>query len=311
MKVFNNSVFNISGSLKVSNTGSVGGSALTVRVSGTFGSMSASNVTSITFSGSFLTASSPNSSNMTVQYSPNAPIMYISGFRGSATPSERNLYLVTSSGFFSGSETFMCTALYMEAHHATRTHLAGVSIGPGVANCWTLETVGDLYGDAGRGGSFIDGYQLTRAGGNPYCGKWHVITLIKVGLDYQIFLDGGGGGQFTTIPIEPAWTTAVSFSIGVPNGGDLAGDCPGFVSAVAIKTASFVPQDAKIIGELHSRIIRDGDIRQGSIGNENWNHIWSVKQNTPGATWRDAVGVMHLNRSGTLSILTESNPRWA
>jgi hypothetical protein len=201
--------------------------------------------------------------------------------------------------------------LYMEAHHAARTHLAGVSTGTGDVGSWTLETAGGVWGDAGRGGIWVDGWQLTRAGGNPYCGKWHVLTLIKVGLDVTLFLDGGGGSQYTSIGAEPTWTTAVNFSIGVANAGDAAGNFPGFVSAVALKTASFIPQDGKTLGELHARIIQDGDIRQGSIPGQNWDHIWSVKQNTPGATWRDSVGAMHLNRSGTLSILTESNPRWA
>lgn len=306
-------VFNSSGSLKVSlsPTSSAGASPLTVIVSGSHGSVNASNVTTLTFSGSFLTASSPATDAVTIKYTSNAPIMYLSGFRGSATESERNLYMVTSSGFFSGSEIFMCSVLYSEAYHGNRTHLAGVSHGTfGGANDWGIETFGNNGATNGTAGAFVDVHTIQKLGGLPYCGKWFIFTMYKVGTEIGMYLNGGGGLVTTTLlGSDYLWSTDVSYSIGVANNGNMANSFPSFISAVALKTASFVPQDGKTIGEFHERVIRDGDIVQDSI--MNWDHIWSVKQNTPGAVWRDSVGAMHLNRSGTLSILTESIPRWA
>lgn len=308
-------VFNNSGSLKVAltPTASAGASALTVRVSGTLGSTSVSNVTSLTFSGSFLTASSPASNSMIVHYFPAAPIMYLSGFRGSASSSDQNLYIVTGSPgtAFSGSEVFMVSALYMESQYTEITHLAGVAYdGYAIANNWAIISSGGEFSDAGSGTGYVDSHTATKLGGKPYCGKWHVITMFKVGTELGVYLDGGGG--LTTANLvswDYPWITDVSFSIGVSHNGTAPGYFPGFIAAVALKTASFVPQLGPTFAAYHERVRLDGDIKQDST--MNWDHIWSVKQNTPGATWRDAVGNFHLGLVGTLSILTESNPRWA
>lgn len=280
---------------------------LAVRASGALGTVSDSNVSTLVFSGSFLSASSPSNGQVIINYAPNAPIMYVSGFRGSATPSERNLYMVTSSGFFVGADTFMCSALFCIPFQDNQTHIAGNSAGGfGAVDNWSLTDQGFNYANPVVGVE-IDFVTTILQVAFPYWGKWHIATMYKNGTDLRVFVDqqgvGGGVGGAAT----PAWHTAISFSIGVSNNGATVGFAPGLISAVALRTGSAVTSKTSI-SRFHSQVVLDGDIRQHS--EMGWDHIWSVKQNTPGASWRDAIGAFHLNRSGTLTILTESNPRW-
>lgn len=283
------------------------GSPLAVRASGALGTISDSNVSTLVFSGSFLSASNPSTGQVIVSYAPDAPIMYLSGFRGSATAASRNIYMVTRSGFFVGADTFMCSALFYMPYQDAQTHLAGNSAGGyGFLNNWSLTDQGYNYA-APNVGAEIDYAAAQRAAAFPYWGKWHIATMYKNGTDLGVFLDQEGVAAVNPGAVTPAWHTAISFSIGVSNNGETDGYVPGLISAVALRTGSAVISPATI-SRFHSQVVRDGDIRQhAEMG---WDHIWSVKQNSPGSSWRDAVGSFHLTRSGTLSILTETIPRW-
>lgn len=281
---------------------------LTVRATG---SIVAEDVSEINFSGSFLNAVKTAEGIVNVSYTPNAPIMALSGFRASTTPSEQNYYQCTASGFFVGDTSFMCSVLYCVPWQEIRTQLAGVSDGNYTAgNNWLIADLGLDFATPNVG-SVIDFVSIEKTAGFPYWGKWHVATMYKAGTELGIFLDGGGGLVTVGGAATPAWHTAISFSIGVANNGNGTGiiqHYPALISAVALRTGSYV-SDAPTISSFHEQVVRDGDIRQHT--GMGFDHIWSVKQNTPGATWRDAVGAFHLNRSGTLSIITQSNPRWA
>jgi hypothetical protein len=243
--------------------------------------------------------------------------MYLSGFRSdSTTPANRNLYLVTSSGFFSGSERFMCSVLYSNpwpSFGADSTCLAGVAASPpAVAGDWKLVSRGTDYYDDDTTVFSVDAYDGILAPGISPFGKWHIAygyySIDEVNQGFMS-LDAAAPTYFFGVSPAPTWTTTVSFSIGgFGNGTTYDGGGPTRIAAVALATASYVSDPEKLF-RYFQQVIRDGDIRQNGI--MNWDHIWSVKQNTPGATWRDSVGAMHLNRSGTLTIGTESNPRWA
>jgi hypothetical protein len=307
--------FDSSGRLKLVNNSSTG-SPLTVRASGAFGAVSASSVSTLTFSGTFLTASNATSGEVIVSYFNNPPIMYLSGFRSdTTTPANRNLYLVTSSGFFSGSERFMCSVLYSNPWPATApdsTCLAGCATSPyATAGDWKMLSLGSEVFDDDQ---FWFSTGLNEGGASPGLspfGKWHIAyafySIDEINQGY-LNLDAAAPPYIFGVA-APTWTTTISFSIGgFGNGATYDGGGPTRIAAVALATASYVV-DKETLFRYFQQVYRDGDIRQNGI--MNWDHIWSVKQNTPGATWRDAVGVMHLNRSGTLTIGTESNPRWA
>lgn len=303
------------GRLKItlSSTGSSGAGSLAVRASGALGSVSATAVTTLTFSGSFLTASNPTSGQVSVSYFETAPIMYLTGFRCSSTnPADHNFYIVTSSGFFSGSENFMCSVLYSSPWPSVNTTLlAGNAIQPtGYASDWKLIVWGtDWYTDDSLGVD-IGNWTVLLAPGVSAFNKWHIAYMyysINEVNQGNVFLDHAGPDyQFGVSP--PTWHTEVSFSIGgYGNGFTQNGTYDTRIAAVALATGSYV-KDKETLARYFQQVVKDGDIRQNGI--MNWDHIWSVKQNTPGAVWRDAVGSFHLNRSGTLTIGTESTPRW-
>lgn len=299
--------------ITLSSTGSTGGGSLAVRASGALGSVSATNVTTLTFSGSFLTASNPNSGQVNVSYFENAPIMFLSGFRCSSTnPAHHNFYIVTSSGFFSGSENFMCSVLYSSPWPSQNTtHLAGNGTGPtATLSEWKLIAWGtDWYTDDSLGVDIGSWTALIAPGASAF-NKWHLaymyysVNEINQG---KALLDQPGADYDFGVSV-PTWNTTVSFSIGgYGNGFTQDGTFDTRIAAVALATGSYV-KDKETLFRYFQQVVKDGDIVQNGI--MNWNHIWSVKQNTPGAVWRDAVGSFHLNRSGTLTIGTESTPRW-
>ena len=304
--------FDSNGRLKVflNSSTSSAGAPLAVRASSSMGIVSDTNVNTLVFSGSYMSASSPAAGQVIITCAPEAPIMYLSGFRGSSVESERNLYMVTSSGFFVGAEDFMCSALYCVRWQDAMTHLAGNNAGAyGSADSWSLTDQGYNYASPTVGAeiAFVTS-QKTAA--FPYWGKWHIATMYKSGTNLGVFVDEQGIAAAAGGAATPAWHTDISFSIGFSNNGDSGGAAvyaPGLISAVALKTGSAV-DSAGIIARFHRQVVLDGDIKQNT--EINWDHIWSVKQNTPGASWRDSVGSFHLTRSGTLSVLTETLPRW-
>lgn len=301
--------------IALTSTGSGGGGgSLTLRASGTLGSVSASSVSTLTFSGSFLTASNATSGEVIVSYFNNPPIMYLTGFQNSTTtPANHNFYIVTSSGFFSGSENFMCSVLYSSPWPPDFSILLAGNAGgasPGASD-WKLMAYGtDFYSDDSVDAIIGASTQPLAPGLSPF-GKWHIAYMYYSVADsntVRLYLDSAG--QFSTYTAAvPTWNTAVSFSIGAyANGFGADASYATRIAAVALATGSYV-SDPETLYRYFQQVYRDGDIRQNGI--MNWNHIWSVKQNTPGSSWRDAVGSFHLTRSGSLAVSTESNPRWS
>lgn len=296
--------YDSTGRLKISlgATGSTGASGVTVTNDGqTFTS-----ITTLRFTGSHVVT---NPTAGTVVITNNEPIIYLTGWNSSATPASRNLYSVGPGIFpFTGSTYFMAAALYR------RILTDAAALVCGTANSYT----GDGWGIWSAGYEFAETNVSARAANNqvntqlgfPADNKWLLHVMYWDGGSPEIgqFINGSGPRVGSGDIPYPFFNG--NFCIGAANTGSSNGNLSLEIAAVAIKTASFAADYANPVQHrFFEHVYAANDITQFSeIG---FNHIWSVKQGSPGATWVDSVGGITLTITGTLALVTETVPRWA
>lgn len=278
------------------------------------GSLVASGITSLNFSSSFLIPSASNINNVvTVSYNPK-PIYAVSGFKSDATAVDARFYYHPVYSVLTGSvsQNFMIAALfqqqYLGAGFATVVSKYDMLLSDGY---YIMSPNGDYADDYIRVGHGTGGGTLERSLPFGTSGKWilAVASYDNLGSAMYLWVNGRYGG---TIATRPDFVDYVPFMIGACGDQNITSasrnaDNSLLVSAVAINTASSNINDTDHF-LFFRKCFEAGDIVQDST--MNWHHLWSVKQNPPGATWTAAVGNLNLTRTGSLINITQSNPRW-
>jgi hypothetical protein len=242
------------------------------------------------------------------------PIMALSGFKDSGKPDGADFYYLPNYSQLTGStsDSWMVGAIFKRKW----SNPAGMVVSKWnntTNQGWFLRSPGWANSNAsvevGRVGNapFVANRQLSFPIGDNY---WiYAIGIFNPGVpEIALYINGQFAVQaFGTI--TP--TTDVPLIVGAGGISTVSGSVEGqeeiLISAIAIKTGSAIT-DSEILVNHFNECKDAGDIITGSL--INWDHIWSVKQNTPGATWADSVGTLSLVRTGSLLVVTDSNPRW-
>lgn len=282
------------------------------------GTLIGSGITGINFidqGDSHATLATSGSTGVTVTFS-HTPIMALSGFRSDLNGVTNVHYFAPNWSTLTGSTTqnFMVACLYKRKYHDVRADIVGKGFEG--TDGWNLVSPGNDNANAAFKAQAGTLFSAERQFGFPGDDKWIFAVANYSPTDNYIYVYINGeyaagvawtvGSMNTT---DPFVVGAQAFTGFVPSGSQF-GSQAILISAVAMRTASMnlnyednynYFQAVKEAGDIV------GDSRFG------WDHIWSVKRNTPGATWTAASGNINLIRHGTgsyLTIVTDSNPRW-
>lgn len=314
------SSYDANGRLKITLTGATGSTSASTGSSGVSvyhsGALVLSNATSINFTelsgtGLIYSASISGSSGVSVSVKP-MPVMAITGFHNTNTHGYGSYYFAPNysslPGGGSGTGVHMIAALWKRKHYDSDLNtLAGhYDWNSGVG--WYIYSV-----QTSVGGTNLIGEGNVDVSFPAYSNdKWilQISTYDGISFTFSTFLNGqlhanGAAG-------DPGIVSTTPFIIGaLGNSGATSGSRSG-TPAVEIAAVAFCSSSINENLEDHiayyNKCVAAGDIVQDST--MNWDNLWSVKQNAPGATWAPAVGSITLLRTGSLAIVTDSNPKW-
>ena len=242
-------------------------------------------------------------------------IMALTGFQDSGKTGGADFYYAADYAFATGSTTqnFMVGALFKRKYSAA--HAGVVTKYQLAANQgWYLSSPGNDFinpsVEAGRAtGANVATRQLSFPSGDD---SWILAIGVWDNTSPQIDLWINGQNAASTLFALNATSSAVPLIVGAfgtaGTSGSARGESTILISGVSIRTGAFV-SSAEAHWQYYIECKHAGDLVQSSL--MGWDHLWSVKQNTPGATWSPAVGSVSLIRTGSLTVVTDSNPRWA
>lgn len=309
-------LFDSNGRLKITLSAPTGStsSGVSVYENGTLVSSNVTNINFIDQDDSHATVATSGSTGVTVTFS-HTPIMAVSGFRSDINGVTNAHYFAPNVSTLTGSTTvnFMVACLYKRKYHDVRADIVGK--GYEGTDGWNLVSPGnDNVNAAFKAQAAIT--TTERQFGFPGDDKWVFAIAnysppdnyiyVYINGDYAAGVSWTPGSMNTT---DPFVVGAQAYTFVNPSGSQF-GHPAILISAIAIRTASMnlnyqdnydYFQSVKEAGDIV------GDSRFG------WDHIWSCKRNTPGATWTAASGSINLIRHGTgsfLTVVTDSNPRW-